>query len=145
MEDWITIRNLKKRNPSLGTRKIAEILGVSRNIVRRTLKSETYCGYERKKKVYEKLKPFHEFIKKSYLLKNQRISVIISNLRSKGYDGSDIAVYRYINDNFQDVKKDMEMKCYEPYETGAGEQMQYDWSEYKVNFGDVKVNQKSPY
>jgi len=30
MEDWITIKNLKKRRPDLGTRKIADLLGFSR-------------------------------------------------------------------------------------------------------------------
>jgi len=139
MEDWVTIRNLKKRNPSLGTRKIAEILGVSRNTVRRALRSKTYPGYRREEKVYEKLKPFHEFIKESYLLKRRRISVIISNLKSKGYDGSDIAVYRYIYDHFQEIRRDMETKYYQPYETAPGEQMQYDWSEYKVRFGEKEI------
>lgn len=139
MEDWVTIRNLKKRNPSLGTRKIAEILGLSRNTVRKALRSETYPNYEREKKAYKKLKPFHEFIKESYLFKKQPVSVIISNLRSKGYLGSEIAVYRYINDNFQEIRKDMERKSYQPYETSPGEQMQYDWSEYKVKFGEEEI------
>lgn len=139
MEDWITIRNLKKRNPSLGTRKIAEIIGVSRNTVRRALRNDTYPNYQRKKKVYKQLEPFYDFIKDSYLLKKQRISVIISNLRSKGYKGSDIAVYRYIKDNFQELRRGMESKSYEPYETAPGEQMQYDWSEYKVKIGEEEV------
>ncbi len=38
MEDWVTIRNLKKKRPDLGKRKIAELLGVSRNTVRRALR-----------------------------------------------------------------------------------------------------------
>jgi len=139
MEDWVTIKNLRKRNPSLGTRKIAELLGISRNTVRRALRCESYPAYKRKKKVYEKLMPFHEFIKESYLLKKQKIYVIISNLKSKGYDGSEIAVYRYINEHFQEIKKVMESKSYKPYETSPGEQMQYDWSEYKVKFGKEEV------
>jgi len=35
MTDWVTIRNLKKRNPELGTRAIARILKVSRNTVKK--------------------------------------------------------------------------------------------------------------
>jgi transposase len=139
MEDWVTIRNLKKHNPSLGTRKIAELLGISRNTVKRALNNEVYPSYQRKKKVYEKLNPFHEFIKESYLIKKQRISVIISNLRSKGYEGSDIAVYRYISDHFQEIRNSMKSKSYQPYETAPGEQMQYDWSEYKVKFGKEEI------
>ena len=34
MEDWVTIKNLKKKNPNLGTRKIALMLGISRNTVK---------------------------------------------------------------------------------------------------------------
>ncbi len=33
MEDWVKIRNLKKKNPELGTRAIAKLVGVSRNPV----------------------------------------------------------------------------------------------------------------
>jgi Mn-dependent DtxR family transcriptional regulator len=33
VEDWITIRNLKKRNPKMGTRAIAEKLDLSRNTI----------------------------------------------------------------------------------------------------------------
>ncbi|WP_041437873.1 Mu transposase domain-containing protein [Thermodesulfobium narugense] len=139
MEDWVTIINLKKRNPSMGTRKIAKILGVSRNTVKRALKSETYPSYERGKMVYKELEPFHEFIKEAFIFKRQRVSVIISNLKSKGYNGSSIAVYRYINEHFKELKKDISTKTYEPYETSPGEQMQYDWSEYTVSFGLEKI------
>ncbi|WP_041437933.1 DNA-binding protein [Thermodesulfobium narugense] len=104
MEDWVTIINLKKRNPSMGTRKIAKILGVSRNTVKRALKSETYPSYERGKMVYKELESFHEFIKEAFVFKRQRVSAIISNLRSKGYNGSNIAVYRYINEHFKELK-----------------------------------------
>jgi hypothetical protein len=31
MEDWVTIRNIKRRNPKMGTREIAKIVGCSRN------------------------------------------------------------------------------------------------------------------
>lgn len=31
MEDWVTIRNLRAKNPNLGSRKIALMLGISRN------------------------------------------------------------------------------------------------------------------
>ena len=34
MMDWLTIRNLKKKRPDLGTRRIARLLGISKNTVR---------------------------------------------------------------------------------------------------------------
>jgi DNA-binding transcriptional regulator YhcF (GntR family) len=92
MEDWVTIRNLKKKRPDLGTRKIAELLGVSRNTVRRALRSDEYPVYKRESKVNKDLEPFFDFIRESYLIKKQKISVIISNLRSKGFKGSDSSV-----------------------------------------------------
>ena len=35
VEDWVTIRNLKKKNPNIGTRTIALMLGISRNTVKK--------------------------------------------------------------------------------------------------------------
>ena len=48
MEDWITIRNLKKRNPKMGTRSIAKQLNLSRNAVRNALRSEDPPEYKGK-------------------------------------------------------------------------------------------------
>ena len=41
MEDWVTIRNLKKKDPNLGTRTIALMLGISRNIITSSVKNNT--------------------------------------------------------------------------------------------------------
>ncbi len=30
MEDWVSIRNIRAKNPKLGTRKIAKLLGIRR-------------------------------------------------------------------------------------------------------------------
>ena len=40
MEDWVTIRHLKKKNPNVGTRELARMLGISRNTVKKALKSD---------------------------------------------------------------------------------------------------------
>ena len=96
MEDWVTIRNIKKKNQNIGTREIARMLGVSRNTVKRALASEEYPTYTRTGMVNEQIEPFAGFIKESYIVRRQKVSVIISNLRSKGFAGSAISVYRYI-------------------------------------------------
>ena len=139
MEDWVTIRNLKKRNANMGTRKIAELLGVSRNTVKRALEAEEYPAYERPSKINDLLEPFAEFIKESYVAKRQRVSVIISNLRSKGFSGSGISVYRYIAANLKEEKELGSTKAYMPYSTIPGEQMLYDWAEYSLLLGSVLV------
>ena len=51
MEDWITIKNLKKHNPKLGTRKIADLMQISRNTVKSALASDSGPVYERTKKI----------------------------------------------------------------------------------------------
>jgi len=135
MEDWVTIRNLKKRRPDLGTRKIAELLGMSRNTVKRALRSNEYPVYKRKSKINKELKPFFDFIRESYLIKKQKVSVIISNLRSKGFKGSDSSVYRYIKNNLKTERQSGKARVFKPYETLPGEQMLYDWSQYSVNLG----------
>ena len=45
MEDWVSIKNLRAKNSDLGTRKIAELLGVSRNTVKKALASEDAPKY----------------------------------------------------------------------------------------------------
>lgn len=136
MEEWVTIRNIKKRQPSLGTRKIAKMLGISRNTVKRALSQDEFKGYQRPSKVTEELSKFSEFIGHSYLIKQQKISVIISNLRSKGFSGSDISVYRYIGNNLKGSRDISTYRTFERYETLPGEQMLYDWSEYNVLIGE---------
>ncbi|MFY4765055.1 ATP-binding protein [Aliarcobacter butzleri] len=54
MEDWVTIRNLKKKDPNLGTRTIALMLGISRNTVKKSLTSDDLPLYNRgEKKINE--------------------------------------------------------------------------------------------
>ena len=47
MEDWVTIRNLKKKNPNIGTRELAKMLGISRNTIKKALKSDEAPEYNR--------------------------------------------------------------------------------------------------
>jgi len=142
MEDWVTIRNFKKINPYLGTRSIAKQLNISRNTVKRALAAEAYPSYkERERKANLQLTPFYDFIKKSYVVRGQKVSVIIDNLKSKGFAGTDISVYRFIDEHFKDAREQKNSKTFEPYETEPGEQMQYDWAQYLVKLGNdfVKV------
>ena len=46
MEDWVTIQTLKRRDPKLGTRQIAILVGCSRNTVKAALKRDQYQRYE---------------------------------------------------------------------------------------------------
>ncbi|MBW2647871.1 MAG: hypothetical protein JRE23_17210, partial [Deltaproteobacteria bacterium] len=82
MEDWITIKNLKKRNPKMGTRAIAKQLDLSRNTVKNALRSEEPPAYKRKPYTNQELKPFQEYITEQYFVKKLKGSRVLNDLRS---------------------------------------------------------------
>ena len=146
MEDWVTIRNLKSKNPNLGIRKIALMLGISKNTVKKALRSEEYPSYNRgEKKINETIIPYVDFIKESFLKKNLKASRILKDIEKKGYKGSTYALYAYIREFLKPIKDDVvksKPDAFMRYETVAGEQMQYDWSDYSVliNGNLVKIH-----
>ena len=132
MEDWVTIRNLKKRKPELGTRTIAKMLGLSRNTVKRALKSDKPPSYGPRDYINPELEPFQDYIKIQLFKKKLKGSRILNDLRSKGCKISQSAFYRYLNH----LKPTMQ-KAYMRYETQPGEQAQYDWSPYSIQVGGI--------
>lgn len=139
MEDWVTIRNLKARNPDMGTRKIAELMGISRNTVKKALKSDAAPEYRRVSGVNEAIAPFEAYIKQAYLIKNLRVSRIFKELQHKGYSGSETMLYRYIGKHLKAQKGQSNAKAFLPYSTDPGIQMQYDWAEYVVQIDHTSV------
>jgi transposase len=134
MEDWITIRNMKKRNPGMGTRKIAKKLGLSRNTVKNALKSENPPEYKRETYINPELEPFHDFILEKYFVKKLKGSRVLNELWSKGCKVSGSAFYRYI----QQYKPEFS-RSFMRYETKPGEQGQFDWSPYTVMIGGKPI------
>lgn len=143
MEDWVSIKNLRSKNPDLGTRKIAKLLGISRNTVKKALLSDNAPEYNRGvKKVNKHIEPFTGVIKESFLKKNLKASRILKDIRSKGYEGSQYALYAYIRKELRSVKEDINgnnPSAFKSYETKPGEQMQYDWAEYIVEIDSYSV------
>jgi transposase len=137
MEDWVTIRTLKARNPSMGSRAIAGLLGISRNTVKTALAKERAPEYQRQKLVNPEIAPFAEFLTESYLVKRLRISRILEDLRSKGFQGSKSALYRWIEQELKPQRQAQTVKAFQPYETKPAEQIQYDWAEYRVPIASV--------
>ena len=146
MEDWVTIRNLKKKNPNIGTRELAKMLGISRNTIKKALKSDEAPEYNRgKRKINEAVEPFVSFVKESFLKKNLKASRILKDIKSRGYIGSQYALYAYIREFLKPIANDVTKatpNAFMRYETKPGEQMQYDWSPYTVSIGGnlVKIN-----
>ena len=144
MDNWTTIKNLKKINPTMGTRTIARLVGVSRNTVKKALQ-EDGAPIDKKegvKKLNENIEPFEGFIKESFLKKNLKASRILKDIQSKGYQGSTWALYSYIRNELKPIKEDVQgnnKKAYKSYSTNPAEQMQFDWAHYTVPIDDKLI------
>lgn len=132
MEQWVTIRTIKKKNPDLGTRGLARLVGVSRNTVKRALSQELEPSYVRKQIPNPDLEPFIEYIFERLIVKNLVGSRVLKEIRSKGYQGSKSAFYRHTA-----TLTPKSAQTFKPYETAPGEQGQFDWSDYKVPINGV--------
>lgn len=127
MEDWVTIKNIKKRKPAMGTRAIAELLNISRNTVKAALANENPPEYKRTEKINPDIEPFKEFIVNKLSLGGLIASRVLCDIKSKGYKGSQSAFYRFVSS-----LKLKEKRTFCPYETYKAEQAQFDWAEYSV-------------
>jgi len=94
VEAWTTIRYLKAQG--LGTRPIAQEVGVGRNTVRHALRSEGQPRYQRPPRPNPKLEPFKEEVRRMLINDHFIGSRILKELRKKGYDGSQMAFYRFL-------------------------------------------------
>ncbi len=130
MEDWVTIRNLHKRGKSIYF--IVRTLGISRNTVRTAIRSDKLPKYRRKEEINPGLAPFSDYIRQQFITKQLRGSRVLEEIKSKGYNGSKSAFYRYLKKHLP-----RSPQSYQPYETVAGEQAQFDWSPYTVMIADV--------
>lgn len=127
MEDWVTIKNLKAKNPILSLREIGKLLGISHNTVKRALVRDSPPEYKRLEKISEKLAPFEEVIFNMVNVKKYKGSRVLEEIKSKGYSGSKTTFYEYYSKIKQEPKK-----FFTPYETSPGEQSQFDWSPYTI-------------
>jgi transposase len=127
MEDWVTIKTLKAKNPKISNREVARLLQVSPHTVKNALERQEPPSYTRPTKVNHQLDPFREVIFEMVNIKKFKGSRILSELRSKGYTGGKTAFYHLLS-----TIKIESQKTYTPYETLPGEQAQFDWSPYTV-------------
>jgi len=130
MEDWVTIKHLRIKKPTMSLREIGEILSISHHTVKSALLRES--PPERAVKENEKLAPLKEVIFEMANVKHFRGSRIFEEIKSKGYSGGKTAFYAYL----ERIRIESQ-KHYTPYETAPGEQSQFDWSPYTVLFSGV--------
>jgi len=132
VEAWTTIRYLHAQG--LGIRRIAQEVGLARNTVRAALRAERPPQYRRPPRPNPQLAPFAEPI--ATMLFEQRFigSRILRELRRLGYGGSQTALYAHLA-ALKAARA--EGRAVMRYETGPGEQGQFDWSPYQVRLGDT--------
>ena len=130
MEDWVTIKNLKTKQPGKSNRSIARELGISHNTVKAALEKNEVPEYRRKGASISELEEFHEILIEMLTVKKFKGSRIFNELKSKGYKGGKTSLYIYLA-----KIRPTENKFFTPYETGPGEQAQFDWSPYTVVVG----------
>ena len=134
MEDWLTVKNLKRANPDISNRKIGRLLNISHNTVKKALENEKGPKYNRENKENPEIIKFKDFIEECLLVKDLSKSRILCDIKSKGYKGSKSAFYRYAS-----KFKIKEVRAFKPYETLAGEQAQFDWSPYDIEINGIKT------
>jgi len=136
VEEWASIRILNKKGH--GIKKVSKLLKISRNTVRKAMRSQSYKGYTGRGKSGPKSRSevakYHDHIIKM-LIKDRFIgSRILNELKAIGFTGSKTAFYDYL----RGIKGGLSIsKISQRYETGPAKMTQFDWSQYSVILGDA--------
>ncbi len=130
VDEWITVKQLHKKGVSI--RGIAKELQVSRNTVRKLLRSSTRPNYTRES-YKTKIDEYKEQIKIWYLDPSYSFigTRIHEELLTLGYEGSISPIYRYLATLRQEKIK-ISSKATVRVETPPGDQAQFDWAHYTV-------------
>lgn len=127
---WKEVREMYYQE-KLSMRIIAKKLRLSRNTVSRYINSDEEPKYNREKEITYKLEKYDVLIKE--LMSKKLIgTVIYERLKEVGYEGSLITLYRYLKKLGWKEAKGKTTR----FETNAGEQMQYDWKDWKIKIGE---------
>ena len=127
VEEWTTIRTLRAKGNS--QRKIASLLNISRNTVKRALQSDEIPKYQCNQQQQSQLEPFREQIERMLFVDHFIGSRIFNELKNLGFQGQKSAFYSYL----ATLKTSKQLsKISKPYQTAPGEQAQFDWSPYTV-------------
>ncbi len=131
VEARTTIRYLHAQGVSI--RAIAAQLGLARNTVRAAIRAPDPPTRTRAKRANPQLGPFAAQI--AAMLFEQRFigSRILRELEARGYRGGPTALYAYLA---QLKAERAAPRAVERFETGPGEQAQFDWSPYQVTLGE---------
>lgn len=131
MDEWTAIKVLRSKNVPI--KQIAKQLKLSKNTVKKYLKSLDTPKYNYTLKLNDESKSRWNCYKTQILdmYYNKRFigTRILNELRKQGAKGSNTAFY----DFFKKIKlQNISGKIHQRFETDAGCQAQFDWSEYTV-------------
>jgi len=136
VNEWASIKILSEKGHSI--KKISRLLKMSRNTVRKAIRSQGYKEYAGREKSVIKSRSnvakYHDHIIRM-LIKDRLIgSRIFNELIAIGYKGSKTAFYDYL----RKIKGGLNLsKISTRYETGPAKMTQFDWSEYSAILGDT--------
>ena len=133
MYKWVEVKRLKAEG--LGIKSIARKLKISRNTVKKYLKSATPPIFNKPER-QSGLIVFKTEIEDMH--KNEFIGTrIYEELKKLGYAGSLSSVHRFLQ--HERKTKEINSKRTSRFETKQGVQMQYDWSEWHLPVGTKKI------
>lgn len=133
MYKWHQIRIMREKGK--GIKAIARALGVSKNTVRKYLRSPDPPEFRARgygKKVDHFREQIHDMLKREYIGTR-----IYEELLRVGYEGSLSSLYRYLQ-GCKQAEAVRELSTTR-VETSPGQQMQYDWKEWRLPVGDRLV------
>ena len=125
------IRNMREKG--MGIKSIAREFNISRNSVRKYLKSEPKNKQNRRKG--SKLDPYREKIRELINKHNLSSVRILEEIRKMGHNGR----YTILKDYCRELRRDRRIQAVYRYETDPGKQSQVDFGE----FGHMEMDGKS--
>lgn len=136
LEGWVDIRTLKGKGYSI--RRIAKELGISRNTVRRHLRSDEPPRYGPRKRRPSKLDPYKDYlVRRLEETPELTATVLLREIRAQGYEGQITILKDFVRPIRAERRRLRELTV--RFETAPGEQMQADWGHYGRLPGGAKL------
>lgn len=123
-EEYMQVKILYKQGKSI--REISKLMKMSRNTVRRQLRSEQKPNYKVRAKKVSKLAPFYEYLQERLDAAKPDwlpATVLFREIKELGYQGG----LRILNSYLSSLKPKTKADPIVRFETAPGQQMQVDW------------------
>jgi transposase len=117
------------REKGMSITQIADELGRDRKTIRKWLQADEPVGYVRRKPAAGKLDAYKDYIRHRMAEGCLNASVILDEIREKGYTGSSTILRVFM----QPLRPAVRSKATERFETQPGEQAQVDWGHFRVD------------